>query len=398
LNGKRFETDPSEKLQGVIRDLLRPENGYVTRLAGKQLEDGSVSRFVAALRRQFMGDLLDTSWSAGKPVNVLPEPYFKSYLTRELLSRQEARDSIDFDNYIHEVDLYLNSSANQSEDPYHLAARQFVFPGNTLPQSGEIDWASLASFIRHISRYKITAVQVSGSDILAYSSFGNLRDLLDQAGLPVHYHLKAEFFEPSAVQTILNQKDTKVAIHFTFPLDLDNLNRILTGLSSLSGIKKLDFQFAVASGPELEMAREIISKANLPNAFLNPYYNGNNFDFFRDTVFITRDDIAGSKPNQNQVFSRITVNETDFGKFTVLPDSTIYANLNDPPVAKLGEIATEEMILNELLDGNSWSRTRKGVTPCKDCLYHFLCPPVSSYELLMKRFNFCHVYPLREET
>jgi pseudo-rSAM protein len=148
----------------------------------------------------------------------------------------------------------------------------------------------------------------------------------------------------------------------------------------------------VTSAEELETAQEIISRANLPNPWLNPYYNGKNFSFFRETVFITRDDIGNSRPDQHQVFSRLTVNESDFGRFTLLPDGSIHANLNDPPVGVLGSVQPEEMILKELLDGASWVRTRKNVSPCRDCLYHFLCPPVSSYELLMNRFNFCDVF------
>jgi len=62
----------------------------------------------------------------------------------------------------------------------------------------------------------------------------------------------------------------------------------------------------------------------------------------------------------------------------------------------IGNAATHslvDMVSEELENGISWNRTRKSVAPCRGCIYQFLCPPVSSYEIFMQRFNFCDVYP-----
>lgn len=392
LTGSRFELPKSSRTARVIERLVLPANGYVTGLTGADMKDPAVNSLVAQLQETFMGDLLNLAWSKGKPANILPEPFFKSYLNKERISKPEAREAIDFDNYIHEVVLYLNSDSSSDGDSFPLATRQFVFPGNTLEKAAVLPWQDLRRFIQHLARYKITGVQVAGSDINGYPDLLPLSDLMAKAGFPVHYHVNARHFNQGVAQTLTTHAHSKLGIHFTFPIDLDLLNRIITELPAIGDAKKIDFQFAVTSAEELDAAQEIISRANLPNPWLNPYYNGKNFSFFRETVFITREDIGNSRPVQHQVFSRMTVNETDFGKFTLLPDGSIHANLNDPPVGILGSVRPEEMILKELLDGVSWTRTRKNISPCRDCLYHFLCPPVSSYELLMNRFNFCDVF------
>ena len=392
LNGKRFEIPKEGKPGRLAEALLNPENGYVTGLSKADTEDPSVAELLTLLRSNFMGDLLDAGWSSGRPANIFPRPHFKSHLTKELISKPESRDSIDFNNYIHEVVLYLNSGASSESDPLYRAPYQFTYPGHTTTTPSEIPWSDLHRFLNHLSMYKITSVQVTGTDIGKYQALPELGRFLGAAGMPAHYHINGNEWDPAIVSKIPDKGKSRLGLHFAFPVDLNMLNSIITAVSDSPWKKRTDFHFVISTATELETARQIIGMANLNPAYINPYLNRSNFDFFRNTVFITRDDIAYSTPGQNQVFSRLTVNESDFGKVTLLPDLNLYANLNDPPCGQLGSISLEKLILNELTEGSSWLRTRSGVSPCRDCIYRFLCPPVSSYELILRRFNFCDVY------
>ena len=87
------------------------------------------------------------------------------------------------------------------------------------------------------------------------------------------------------------------------------------------------------------------------------------------------------------------MNEHDFGKLTVFPNGDVFANANDKPLGNLADLNVEELVGRERAGNTSWSRRRTEVEPCRDCLYRFLCPPVSNYEILSKKFNFCHIHP-----
>jgi pseudo-rSAM protein len=90
------------------------------------------------------------------------------------------------------------------------------------------------------------------------------------------------------------------------------------------------------------------------------------------------------------VFSRQAMNIYDFGKLNIMPNGDIYANLNRPA---LGNIYTDniyEIVQKEVEAGESWLRTRSQA-PCADCVYQWLCPPPSDYEIAVGCPNLCLV-------
>ena len=50
-----------------------------------------------------------------------------------------------------------------------------------------------------------------------------------------------------------------------------------------------------------------------------------------------------------------------------------------------------ELIAKELEQNTAWRKIRNG-EPCNTCLFQYLCPPISNYELIFKRQNLCSLY------
>jgi pseudo-rSAM protein len=44
----------------------------------------------------------------------------------------------------------------------------------------------------------------------------------------------------------------------------------------------------------------------------------------------------------------------------------------------------------EVEEGKSWLRIRNQA-PCSTCIYQWLCPPPSDYEIVIGRPNLCHI-------
>lgn len=125
---------------------------------------------------------------------------------------------------------------------------------------------------------------------------------------------------------------------------------------------------------------------------VTPFYNGNNYDFFERTVFITKQALKESQPSMRDIFAQMVINTLDFAKLTIMSNGNIYANVNNPKVGKLSNDSIITAIKNEMVKGKSWGKVRKNVYPCKSCPYNAVCPPISGYEYALGRFDCCNIF------
>ena len=84
------------------------------------------------------------------------------------------------------------------------------------------------------------------------------------------------------------------------------------------------------------------------------------------------------------------MNIYDFGKINIMPNGDVYANLNHPILGNIYTDSLYEIVHKEVEEGKSWLRIRNEA-PCNDCVYQWLCPPPSNYEIAIGRSNLCHV-------
>lgn len=84
------------------------------------------------------------------------------------------------------------------------------------------------------------------------------------------------------------------------------------------------------------------------------------------------------------------LNTNDFGKIRIATNGYIYANPNYQPIGKWDD-DYKKLIYNELRHGNSWRRTRDKQAICKECIYKYLCPSPSNYEIAIQKPNLCNL-------
>ena len=123
---------------------------------------------------------------------------------------------------------------------------------------------------------------------------------------------------------------------------------------------------------------------------LKPVYTGDNIDFFKENVFLTKDDILSTPLSISDFFINQSMNIFDFGKIAIMSNGDIYANVNYPILGNIHTHSIYEIISKELEEGRSWLRIRNQA-PCNTCLYQWFCPSPSNYEIAIGRHNLCHV-------
>lgn len=119
-----------------------------------------------------------------------------------------------------------------------------------------------------------------------------------------------------------------------------------------------------------------------------PVFDGFNKDFFYNYVFLSKHDILCCQLNRKNVFSHMALNINTFGKITVMPNGKVYANPLSRPI---GDLSTSiyNLIQTELDLNTSWRRTRDNLTYCHSCLFRYLCPSPTQYEIIMGENCIC---------
>lgn len=115
-------------------------------------------------------------------------------------------------------------------------------------------------------------------------------------------------------------------------------------------------------------------------------------DFLRKYVFLNKSDILEMNLTKRSYDANKILNKNFFGKL-IIKDNKIYnAEIKGKAIAKLkNKLNIKEIIFDALVHSNQWFLTRGKVRPCKSCVFKYICPPISDYELKANKYNFCNI-------
>jgi pseudo-rSAM protein len=377
---------------GIVKFLKRlhhPRNLLVIPVKQRDLKDPALARLVRDARQNFMGDLVEQSRSNGKPVQMLP--IVKIHRDVERMKRETSRSiGEDMMKYINELNLYLHNQCRQSCSICGTAHRQFLHCAKDSGPKQQLSPGQIVYLLDHLDRGSLDTVNLLGGNPFDYEHWDELLQLLAPRDIKkiLVCHYKNLPGREKEVRT-LKEKSWHMKIMVDFPLDKPSLEQALATAAPLSSYRTI--HFIVKSEEEFQQADALIESMGLETAEFHAYYDGTNENFFRAGVFIDRQSIAGSRPPTRDIHARQMINPLNFGNLTVLANGKVHANVNKKPLGKLGKISLYDMVFKEMKNGNSWRRTRNKVKPCADCLYCFICPPLSNYEYALGRNNLCDI-------
>jgi len=396
--GKLLEYRDNEKIMKLVKRLLEPRNMWVVRLSEKDLKDPDIDTFVTEIREYFMGDLLDVRYSSAKPMQMVP--HVKIQKDIELLNKEQERTAGEnIMSYLSEVFIYLNASCPQQCRMCGYAYLQFPCCTARPDRNTELPIHMIESLLEECAYSKLKEIHLLGGDLLLYSQWEPLTERLDQS--PARKFFWLHYLNAASRLTDLKRlkmKNSCVKMPVSFPLRAD---RLITALQSFQ-----DLEITVVPVPvigddrEYEEAEALLSTLWKGNAEYIPVYrSGNsesgertsNIDFFKENFFISRQDIEELKPDLKSIYMSGVINTADFGKITVTSEGEVFANINNPPLGKLGKEALADMLVKELKGRNSWRFTRKDVKPCKNCAYLNLCPPITNYNRAIGQYHMCFI-------
>lgn len=88
-------------------------------------------------------------------------------------------------------------------------------------------------------------------------------------------------------------------------------------------------------------------------------------------------------------FSHKLINSNFFGRISILPNGELFTCKNKNSLGNINSDNLKDLLLKEMTEAQNWFLTRSKISPCINCKYNILCPPIGDFELYMNQFNFC---------
>lgn len=367
--------------EGIIKDCCKKIQQlkylYVAKLSPKDFLDKDFAIWVNNIVTYKLG-YIKNDGEETFPISFPPVLNLQSDVDR--IEKQEGRDIGEYaaQNW-NECTLFMGG---ESEHPQLY--KQLHYP---VDYNGHLDFNALQRFFRGADHSYLHTINLVG-DVFSYPYKAELMDMLYSMSAKKHFYLT----EACATQFMEEIK----------ALDLKNyeLHIYCEGVGKPDGIHlelkagNIPFQWVYllsdeAQMEELEQLETLYGEENIE---VRPIFTGENFDFFENNIFLTEEDIMHPDCDKQDVFAHQVMNTNFWGRLSILPDGNVYSNLNLPPLGNL-EDRLYDLIVDEMKSHRAWRWTRDEITPCKDCLFRYLCPSPSNYELVIGKPNLCHIKP-----
>ena len=337
----------------LLKETLLKENCGVVLLTAERYNLDNIRKFIMELRAKYMGDIIDIELSKSKPVQIMP---FTSLVnTQELFKKQNLPTGKKILEYLSEISIYVDYNTNIMD------LNSFL---KSLPN---ISTVNIIGNLKDVVNYKEL--------LLVLDQFPSLKKITCNYSNVIS--LQPEFVNNFSYSILIN-----------YPIDISKWNysrRLLLNQS-------IPFEciFEVTSMDNYSQINKFIEEFGIEKHQLKPVYTGDNIDFFKENVFLTKDDILSTPLSISDFFINQSMNIFDFGKIAIMSNGDIYANVNYPILGNIHTHSIYEIISKELEEGRSWLRIRNQA-PCNTCLYQWFCPSPSNYEIAIGRPNLCHV-------
>jgi pseudo-rSAM protein len=235
-------------------------------------------------------------------------------------------------------------------------------------------------------------INILGGDIFKHPNYFEIvklqkRNLLN--GKTNYYSHYCNIPEDERYLEVLSNEKICLILLIDFPTNESKLKKIISYLET-NKIKYI-CNFIIENNEQINITEKIIRNCCMQHVCILPFFNQSNNDFFKENVFVNRSDISNSELTIREILVNGKFNTNLFGKLTILNNGEVYSNINAKKLGVFPEKNIIELMTVELKKGQIWAKVRNKVLPCKECVYHSICPPISNYEIALNKFDMCTI-------
>ena len=365
----------------MVNRMYEDESLGCIELESSDLTDPETQDFVHKVVLNRMGELQNRHTHPVKPVILLP--ILSLNLDVEKLKDKENVDLFlarDISKYLLDVNIVLNYSCRQQCPQCQSYCKQF-FCCSKGCTSESLSQDSLVNLLRQISYFPVRTINVTGGDIYHYQNLEvfntSNKDGKKVFNFYVHYmnYQENPYIDNQNIHLIINTPVNQVKLHNVY---------------SLTKEKDVKYHLIVEDEEQYEELELTMTALGIEDFEVHPYYNGHNIQFFEENVYLSKEDIVAISISMREIFRNQKLNANSFGSLYILPNGDIKANLNEETIGHLGKDRIIDVINHEMMQNTAWRKVRSS-EPCQNCVYQYVCPPLSNYERVIHRQNLCHV-------
>lgn len=382
LSGHGYTYNCTPLMSSFIDKLISPENLYCISIDEEFLNEPSILEFVNSMQTKFCGTLFDREIFPQKPIVVVPRVNIS-----EDVERTESSD-IFGDNVLRnltDIFIELTGQCNNSCPDCESIYKQTCWCHKS---ESTLSFRQLETIFDKIKFLNVFELHLLGGNMFAHPDWNKLLSKFNEIPCKKSFYVHYTSFlnTNECISKLLQVTNSVIKIL----IDFANINREKHDLDLLSiWDKRFEYIFLIRSTEEYEKACNRIENGNL-NAKIIPFFNSHNLSFFQENIYLNVEDILSTSWSKNEKFANQQLNTNDFGKIRIATNGYIYANPNYQPIGKWDD-DYKKLIYNELRHGNSWRRTRDKQAICKECIYKYLCPSPSNYEIAIQKPNLCNL-------
>ncbi|MDR0363752.1 MAG: TIGR04150 pseudo-rSAM protein [Bacteroidales bacterium] len=315
-----------------------------------------------------------------KPIRLMPVLNIQKDVER--MKRNPDRSAGESSlSYLTELSLYVNDSCPLHCKHCGQLNKQFMCCGRD-KDDFSLDAGVLAKIAAQIKYAPIMKLNILGGDIFSYPLLDKIPEIFSDKKEQLHFWSHYKNFQAPNFDAVWE-------IVVDLPVDEQVLSYCVS--ESIKQKTQYNYHFIIQNEEEVNLVEKIINKLDIQTFEMHPCYSGENIDFFESCIFLNKEDIFGDTISQRRIFCNQALNSNFFGSLTVFSNGDVAAQVNVPVLGNISTDSLLELITRELEQNTAWRKVRN-VPPCNDCLFQYLCPPVSSYEAVFKRENLCALY------
>ena len=354
------------------------QNLYVEKISEQDMENSVLKEWLQQVVDKKMGFIKEQEEGKSHIISFPPVLNLQSDVDR--IEKQVGRYIGEYaaQNW-NECTLFMGG---ESERPQLY--RQLPYP---VSYNGHLDFYALQRFLQGADHSYLKTLHVVG-DVFSYPYKAELMDMLYSMAAKKHFYLTeacaVKFIEEIKAMDLKNYE-----LHICYEGN-DQSHQIHQELIE----DKIPFQWVYlleseTQAEELEQLEKLYGEDYIE---VKPVFTGENFSFFENHIYLTEEEVMQPDCDKQDVFAHQVMNTIFWGRLSILPDGNVYSNLNLPPLGNL-EDRLYDLIVDEMKSHRAWRRTRDEISPCKECLFRYLCPSPSNYEFVIGKNNLCHIKP-----
>lgn len=380
VNGELLETREKLFIE-LIQKAQEKSNLGAFKLSVEQLNDEFVMCFIRQIIMKDMGRLEEVADTDGRPISLLPILNLLSDI-RKINSNSERMIGENVMLNLSSLNLFVNSTCSNNCVHCSVYCNQ-VMCCTKREGAEELPENELKSILDQVKGSSVGKINVLGGNILKYTYLSSLLKIAPEFNIDICYWLHYMHFQEKEVATFIDLLINKCII-VNFPLNRDAFDAMLRYVDSTVAF----FYFIVENEEQLAEIDLIIEKCSINSYRILPFFNGINLDLFENNVFHSKTDLFLHVKGFREIFCNEVVNSNFFGTMYILPNGEIKSNLMCDALGNISNMNMMEAVTEEIKGESAWRRVRDK-EPCLSCLYKYLCPPISNYELAIGKLNLC---------